>query len=188
MVITRDTTEQAWPINGTPVVEQGCSVLTVLLVRRLHGSRPDRFQNEISPTIELDPEPVRSGGTRTEQPWVVEGVQNRVFMTVTEEILDEITRRIVHAFDPEKVVLFGSYAYGEPYPDSDVDLLVVMETEMQPTERSVAISELIRPRPFPIDIIAKTPKELENSLAQGNFFLNEILEQGKVLYEISKCL
>ena len=70
---------------------QGCSVLTVMLVRRLHGSRPDRFQNEISPTIELDPEPVRSGGTRTEQPWV--DVPPHVDLVRLESLL----RRVIDA-------------------------------------------------------------------------------------------
>ncbi len=56
--------------------------------------------------------------------------------TVTEELLAEITRCIVEAFQPEKVVLFGSYAYGKPHTDSDVDLMVIMNSQVRPVERS----------------------------------------------------
>lgn len=68
--------------------------------------------------------------------------------------------RIVAHLDPEKVILFGSHAYGTPGQDSDVDLLVVMETYKRPAERIVMVSRLLSPRPFPVDIIVRTPDEL----------------------------
>lgn len=94
-------------------------------------------------------------------------------------------QRIVQELDPEKIVLFGSYAYGNPNRHSDVDLLVVMKTEASLKERSWAVSRLLLPRPFPVDILVKTPEEVAENLKAGDFFLKEILTRGKVLYERS---
>ena len=104
------------------------------------------------------------------------------FGPVTAEILEEITRRIVAALQPKRIILFGSYANGRPTPDSDVDLLVILETTQKPAERQVAVSRLIRPRPFPVDILTRTPQEIEESLRKQDPFIQEILAQGKVLY------
>ena len=82
-----------------------------------------------------------------------------------------------------KDILFGSYASGEPTPDSDVDLLVVMETSAPPAERYLTVSRLLRPRPFPVDIIVKTPEEIHQALNQGDFFIRESLDEGLTLYE-----
>jgi len=95
-------------------------------------------------------------------------------------------QRIVEELKPEKIVLFGSYAYGKPTPHSDVDLLVVIKTSDSPKERSWKVSRLLLPRPFPVDILVKTPKEVNAALKSGDFFLKEILTRGKVLYERSK--
>ena len=95
-------------------------------------------------------------------------------------------QRIVQELKPEKVILFGSYAYGTPDPHSDVDLLVVMKTNASLKDRSWAVSRLLLPRPFPVDILVKTPKEVEKALESGDFFLKEILTRGKVLYARSK--
>ena len=95
-------------------------------------------------------------------------------------------QRIVNELNPEKVILFGSYAYGKPNPHSDVDLLVIMKTSASLKERSWKVSRLLLPRPFPVDILVKTPKEIEKALKSGDFFLKEILTRGKVLYERDK--
>lgn len=95
-------------------------------------------------------------------------------------------QKIVQELKPDKVILFGSYAYGTPNPHSDVDLLVIMKTKASLKDRSWAVSRLLLPRPFPVDILVKTPKEVENSLKEGDFFLKEILTRGKVLYDRSK--
>jgi predicted nucleotidyltransferase len=92
--------------------------------------------------------------------------------------------RLVSTLDPEMIILFGSYAYGKPTPDSDVDLLVVMKTRAKAIERFVTVSNVLYPREFPVDIIVKTPKEIrEEEKKKGNFFLREIMTRGKVLYE-----
>jgi len=95
--------------------------------------------------------------------------------------------RIVSELKPEKIILFGSYAYGNPTPDSDVDLLVIMKTKSKEIDRYVAVSNLLYPRQFPVDILVKTPKEIEAEASKkGNFFMHEILKKGKVLYERSR--
>ncbi len=99
------------------------------------------------------------------------------------ETLPEAVERIVRELKPEKVILFGSHAYGNPTPDSDVDLLVVMNTTAPATERYLVVSRLLRPRPFPVDILVKTPQEVQQALEKGDFFIDEIVSQGKVLYE-----
>jgi predicted nucleotidyltransferase len=123
-----------------------------------------------------------SDGTR-----LAEGVESPYFLPVTEEILAEITRRVVVAVHPEKVILFGSFAYGTPHPDSDVDLLVIADIEGRPAQRAVLVDRAIRPRPFPMDILVKTPAEVALAvLAKGDYFVREILEKGRVLYERPK--
>ena len=98
--------------------------------------------------------------------------------------LPRAIQRIVSELKPEKIILFGSYAYGNPTPDSDVDLLVIMKTKAKEIDRYLAVSNLLYPRQFPVDILVKTPQEIETaSRKKGNFFLREILTKGKVIYE-----
>lgn len=95
-------------------------------------------------------------------------------------------QKIVAKLKPERIILFGSYAYGTPNPDSDVDLLVIMHTKAPFKERSWAVSRLLLPRPFPVDILVRTPGEVKKALETEDFFLKEILTRGKVLYDRSK--
>lgn len=113
---------------------------------------------------------------------LVPGVTSVGFGPVTQEILTEITRRIVLALHPQKIILFGSFAYGHPTPDSDVDLFVVLETNQKPVDRQVTVARLIRPRPFPIDIVVRTPQEMEEAQHNQDPLIREILDRGKVLY------
>lgn len=101
--------------------------------------------------------------------------------------LPQAVKKIAAALKPEKIILFGSYAYGNPTPDSDVDLLVIMETEESIKDRYLTVGRLLRPRQFPVDIIVKTPQEIKHALKnKGNFFIQEIVANGKVLYERRK--
>ncbi len=100
--------------------------------------------------------------------------------------LPQAIKRIVSELNPEKIILFGSYAYGNPTPDSDVDLLVIIETKGKNKEMYREVSRLLYPRQFPVDIIVKTPKEVEEALEGGvdnAFFIREIVQKGKVLYD-----
>jgi predicted nucleotidyltransferase len=101
--------------------------------------------------------------------------------------LPQAIKRLVAELKPEKIILFGSYAYGNPTPDSDVDLLVVMKTRAKYIDRYIKVSNVLYPRDFPVDILVKTPKEIrEEEKKKSNFFLREILTKGKVLYERPK--
>jgi predicted nucleotidyltransferase len=102
---------------------------------------------------------------------------------VTRKLLREITERIVDAVNPEKIILFGSYAYGKPTLDSDIDLLVIMRSRQRPIERARAISDLFLHRRFGMDILVRTPGELKERLRIGDYFFREITQRGKVLYE-----
>jgi predicted nucleotidyltransferase len=105
------------------------------------------------------------------------------WLPITEEKIRQAVQRIVDAVHPDKVILFGSYAYGTPDEDSDVDLFVVMESDQSIRERMMLLSEILRPRPFPVDILTRTPTELEERLEIGDCFFKEIVTKGKVLYE-----
>ncbi len=94
-----------------------------------------------------------------------------------------VVRQIAERFRPEKIILFGSYAAGNPGPDSDVDLLVIMETPLSPRQQRLEISRALSPRPFPMDIVVRTPQEIQRRIAAGDFFLRDIITTGKVLYE-----
>lgn len=100
------------------------------------------------------------------------------------ETLPRVVKRIVQTLKPQKIVLFGSYAYGTPTPDSDIDLLVIMETdERSPIKRAMPVMRLIVPRPFDTDVLVRTPAEVEASRESGSPLIKEILAKGKTLYE-----
>lgn len=121
--------------------------------------------------------------------WPIEGtpmvadVQSPGFLPVTEEALSTIVERLVPVLNPHKIIIFGSYVYGVPTPDSDVDLLIILDTQARPVDRYLSVSRLLRPRPFPLDILVKTPEEITQAVAHGDPFIVEILTQGRVLYE-----
>ncbi len=98
-----------------------------------------------------------------------------------EEKIKEVVNKIVKEYQPEKVILFGSYAWGKPTEDSDVDLFIVKDTE---NTRAMArkIDRLIFPRYFPMDLIVYTPGQVEKRKIMGDFFVKNILTKGKILY------
>lgn len=98
-------------------------------------------------------------------------------------VLKGIVSALVERFHPLKIVLFGSWANGTPHRDSDVDLLLVMETDAGPFERIREVTRALSPQPVPLDIIVKTPSEITKRLSIGDFFIKDILDNGKVLYE-----
>jgi predicted nucleotidyltransferase len=90
-------------------------------------------------------------------------------------------RRIAGKFHPDKIILFGSYAYGTPHEWSDVDLLVVMPAYDQ-TNQAIRITRAFE-APFSLDLIVRTPERLSRDVKDGDWFLQEITSKGKVLYE-----
>lgn len=93
-------------------------------------------------------------------------------------------RQIARRFQPEKIILFGSYAYGTPHDESDVDLLVIMPTHDVVAQEIRIGLEL--DRPFSHDIVVRTPQQVARGLKQNNWFLREVIAKGKVLYDARK--
>jgi len=102
--------------------------------------------------------------------------------TVTLRDIQKIVQQIVEHCHPQKVILFGSYARGTPTEDSDVDLLVVMETEELPLHAAARIAAVVD-HPCALDILVRRPSDLEASLARKGVFATEVLTTGVVLYE-----
>ena len=105
-------------------------------------------------------------------------------MMVTFEQIKTVSDRIANTFHPQQIILFGSYAYGTPTPDSDVDLLVVMSFTDHEAQQALLIRRQI-PMPFPIDIMVRSPEQLRERLTLNDWFLREITEKGRVLYAAS---
>jgi predicted nucleotidyltransferase len=100
---------------------------------------------------------------------------------VPMRVIRRYARAIAEEFQPDRIILFGSYAYGTPDEDSDVDLLVVMPT---PNQHSQAVRIHWRlAAPFPLDLLVRTPKEMKWRLEEGESFTTTIVTKGKVLYE-----
>jgi uncharacterized protein len=101
---------------------------------------------------------------------------------IPPEAIDYVIRQIAEKFQPLKIILFGSYAYGNPRPESDVDLLVVMETQLKEIQQEILICQQVDCH-FGLDVIVKTPEDLKRRIALGDPFLQEIAQRGKVRYE-----
>lgn len=102
---------------------------------------------------------------------------------VDDKVLQEMVNRIVGAVDPERIILFGSYASGVPKRGSDIDILVVMHSDLPRYKRSVPIYEALSGMLIPKDILAYTPDEIEDWSDVPQAFITTILKSGKVIYE-----
>ena len=94
----------------------------------------------------------------------------------------DLTTQIAREFNPDRIILFGSHAYGEPSNDSDVDILVVLSFKGKPVRKAIEIRNRINAR-MPLDLIVRTPEQLAERLAQNDWFMREIVERGRTLYE-----
>ena len=102
----------------------------------------------------------------------------------TRSVIREIVEKLVAGYAPEKIILFGSYAYGQPDADSDIDLLIIKRTKERffrrlDTVRQVATGT--HPH-IPFEPIVLTPEEVERRLQSGDQFLSEVIQKGEVLY------
>lgn len=100
---------------------------------------------------------------------------------VTRAAIRRLAAEIAEKFQPEKIILFGSYAYGQPHLDSDVDLLVVMPARNE-IDQACKICVTVD-HPFPMDLLVRKPKTMEWRLREGDWFLREVVSKGIVLYE-----
>jgi len=103
---------------------------------------------------------------------------NNIYCTIKE-----IAQRIGTKFHPKKIILFGSYAHGNPHRDSDVDLLIIFPGKKKSPFGYSELSKEFEPRPFPVDLIIRTTDEIKQRLQIGDSFIRDIIHKGKVLYE-----
>ncbi len=96
--------------------------------------------------------------------------------------IEAFSEQIAAKFQPEKIILFGSYAYGQPTEDSDVDLLIILPFEEMPVKKAISIRQQLN-YPFSLDLMARTPAQIQQRLEMGDFFIQDIIKRGKVLYE-----
>lgn len=97
--------------------------------------------------------------------------------------IEEYGRRIGCQFGAERVILFGSYARGTQSADSDIDLLVVADTNLSPTQRYCAVRRLLADVPCSFDIIVRTPEEYARWCSVVNNIVYFADKYGKVIYE-----
>jgi predicted nucleotidyltransferase len=105
-------------------------------------------------------------------------VRERIPFTV----IQTLAQIIIEKFHPQRIILFGSYASGNPRPESDVDILVVMETLLKESEQALQIRREVNILSG-LDLIVYTPENLKRRISWGDSFLQEIVTQGVVLYE-----
>lgn len=103
-----------------------------------------------------------------------------VAFSAIQELADSIARD----FHPERIILFGSYARGNPTADSDVDLLVILPFEGKPFWKSLEIMNRVD-APFPLDLLARQPADTHRRYAEGDPLIRDALDHGEVLYEQS---
>lgn len=106
-------------------------------------------------------------------------------MTQRKQI-QQFADAVVQEFRPQKIILFGSYAYGQPTEDSDVDLLVIMPFRGSAVKKAVQIDLKVR-RSFAMDLIVRTPAKVRERVRIGDWFMREIVEKGKVLYDAARA-
>jgi uncharacterized protein len=102
---------------------------------------------------------------------------------IPQETIDGVAKAIAENFHPEKIILFGSYVSGTPTPDSDLDFLVVMESDEPRRKRSVPISLMFRPYPCAMDILVFTPEEVKKWNGATNHIITEAFLDGRVVYD-----
>jgi predicted nucleotidyltransferase len=103
---------------------------------------------------------------------------------VTPELITYIVEKIVRALDPQRIILFGSYARGEATAASDLDFFIIHDSEQSNRVVRRQIEALLWGRRFGVDLIVRKPEEVARNLANGNpFYTQHLLGEGKVLYE-----
>ena len=101
------------------------------------------------------------------------------------KLILDMSSKVVREYKPEKIILFGSYAYGSPNEDSDIDFLIIKNTNQRPIDRWIDVCEIVSDpkRRIPFEPIVLTKEELQRRIKIGDQFINEILTKGEVLYE-----
>lgn len=103
-------------------------------------------------------------------------------MVITQDQINDIVNIIVKNINPEKVILFGSYAYGEPKEDSDLDLLIIKDTDDDKYRRTREIRKFLRGTKIPIDVVVYTKAEIEDWKDTKSAFITQVIQNGRILY------
>ena len=101
---------------------------------------------------------------------------------IDHDRISKLAKRIAREFHPQRIILFGSSALGNVTDDSDIDLLVIMPTGGSGLRKAAEIMNKISPR-MPVDLIVRDPEDVQRRLEANDFFLREVVEEGKILYE-----
>lgn len=101
-----------------------------------------------------------------------------------ELVIKRVLQKLITEYSPERIILFGSYAWGDPGPDSDIDLLIIKETSERFIDRWAKVQHILTGthRGHPVETIMLTPGEVEKRIAVGDQFIGEILDKGESLY------
>ncbi|MDO8529155.1 MAG: nucleotidyltransferase domain-containing protein [bacterium] len=99
-----------------------------------------------------------------------------------EHRIPEIKEKIVREINPEKIVLFGSYAWGKPDKDSDVDFFIIQKSNLPRRQRQIELRKKLYGSGVPMDLLIYTPEELQYRLELEDFFFKKIIKEGKELY------
>jgi uncharacterized protein len=103
-------------------------------------------------------------------------------MGASKETIQQVATSLGRAARARKVVLFGSHASGQARPDSDVDFLVIADSDLPRHKRSRDLYALLHPYPFPMDILVYTPEEVEKQLKDPDSFVATVLAEGTEVY------
>lgn len=100
------------------------------------------------------------------------------------QVINKIVQKLVTEYSPQRVILFGSYAWGKPGPDSDIDFLIIKETSDRFIDRYVKVQHILTGTHlgYPVETLVLTPGEIEKRIADGDQFIGKILERGEPLY------
>ena len=104
---------------------------------------------------------------------------------ISPQQIQRITNRIVDVYQPEKIILFGSYAHGTASENSDLDLLIIKETEEASVDRAAMVRKSMRDFLLPMDILVYTPQEIEENQKSKFSFIYQVIKTGKLLYDRS---
>ena len=104
---------------------------------------------------------------------LMENVEN----CVNDHLIEKISEEIKKKFNPQKINLFGSYAYGNPTRSSDIDLFIIIDTKLPVRKQAFLIRKEIKSS-VPIDIIVRTPEQVEERIKMGDFFIKQIIQKG----------
>lgn len=102
--------------------------------------------------------------------------------TSKQKEIKQIAKRIEKEYQPEKIILFGSFAWGKPNESSDVDLFIIKKSNLPRRFRTTQVEKLLDYTPYPLDILVYTPQEIKKREKLNDFFVKNILERGEILY------